>query len=121
MNMEAVRNRPPIKVDGVTYWLSHHAAQRALEMKVPLQLLPHIIRQGARADAPSRSKYAGCYVLRAGKVSLGIAPSPDGPVISTVLWATVEAWREAAAKGGRKYRGDDYAQYNLNSWFGDTA
>lgn len=118
MNVEAVRSRPPIKVDGVTYWLSHHAAERALDMKVPLQLLPHIIRQGERFDAPSKSKYAGCYVLRAGKVALGVTVNPDeGLVISTILWATVDAWREAAHKNGREYKGDAYTQFHLDSWF----
>ena len=42
----------PINANGRTYWLSPHAARRALEMGVPLRLMPLIISGGERFDAP---------------------------------------------------------------------
>lgn len=111
----------PIHVNGETYWLSRHAAHRAEDMGVPLQLLPHIIASGTCHPAPVGSKYEGCYVYRAGRVALAIKPSVDGDIITTVLWATVDAWRDAEHKAGRSYKGDEYTRRALSAWFGSDA
>lgn len=111
----------PIEANGKTYWLSHHAADRAQDMGVPLALLPVILSTGTTHDAPPTSKYAGCYVVRAGKVAVAVSPDPEGPVISTVLWSTLDAWRAADQKAGRTYKGDEYTRKVLTSWFGAEA
>lgn len=109
----------PIDVDGCKYWLSGHAAERALDMNIPLQLIPHIIRGGTRYEAPLNSRYVGQYVVRQGKVSLAMAPERGGDVIKSILWATTDAWREACEATGREYRGDDRTRSALAKWFGE--
>ena len=34
--------RAPIEARGKTYWLTHHAAERALDMDVPIKIIQHI-------------------------------------------------------------------------------
>lgn len=114
-------DRPTIDVAGRTYQLSWHAAERAEAMGVPIQLIPHIIANGTLHEAPEGSKYAGCYVHRAGKVAVAIHPDQDGDVITTILWATVDAWRDAEHKAGRTYKGDQYTRRVLTAWFGEDA
>jgi hypothetical protein len=112
--------RPVIEAKRQKFRLTYHAINRARQMGVPAELIPHILANGVEYDAPERSKYAGCYVVRAGKVAVAINPLNDEiPAIVTVLWATVDAWREADHKAGREYRGDGYARSVLRAWFGE--
>lgn len=111
----------PVDAGGKRYWLSYHAADRAAEMGVPIQLMPLIIQSGEQFNAPPTSKYAGCYVFRAGKVALAVSPHHEGDVITTVLWATLDAWRDADQKAGRVYKGDEYTRKVLTNWFGADA
>lgn len=119
--MRTVDHFAPIKAAGTTYWLSHHAANRAEEMGIPIPLLPTILATGTTHQAPSKSRYQGRYGVKAGKVALMIDPDAAGPVIVTILWATVAAWRAAEVKAGRNYRGDEWTAYNINAWFGEDA
>jgi hypothetical protein len=112
---------PPLEAAGRTYLLSWHATERAEHMGVPIQLIPHIIANGTRHEAPEGSKYAGCYVYRAGKVAVAIRPDQRGDIITTILWATVDAWRDAEHKAGRTYRGDEHTRRVLTAWFGAAA
>ena len=73
--------RAPIEARGKTYWLSHHAADRALDMDVPIKIIQHILAHGTRHDAPPGSKYQGAEVYRMGHVSVVAMPKPEGPTI----------------------------------------
>ena len=110
--------RAPIEARGKTYWLSHHAADRALDMDVPIKIIQHILAHGKRHDAPPGSKYQGAEVYRMGHVSVVAMPKPEGPTIVSVLWATVEAWRAAEHRAGREYRGDEWTERTLSQWLG---
>lgn len=112
---------PPLEAGGRLYRLTFHAKARAEEMGVPLELIPVIIETGTRHTAPPSSKYAGCYVYRAGKVAVAIHPDPAGDLITTLLWSTVEAWRKADRQAGRDYKGDERTRAALTAWFGKDA
>ena len=85
--------RAPIEARGKTYWLTHHAAERALDMDVPIKLSQHILAHGKRHDAPPGSKYQGAELYRMGHVSVVVMPKPEGPTIVSVLWAP---WKRGA-------------------------
>lgn len=106
----------PIRVDGTTYWLSHHAADRCLDMGVPINLLEHIIRGGQWRHPGSRSKYQDSLSVSQGKVALMISYRYPEPVITTCQWSTVEHWRAAEHRNGREYRGDEWTERALTSW-----
>lgn len=112
------RGRAPIKARGQTYWLTHHAAERALDMGVPIKIIQHILEHGERHDAPPGSKYRGAEVYRMGHVSVAVIPNPGSPMIVSVLWATVEAWRAAEHLAGREYKGDEWTERALSQWLG---
>lgn len=108
----------PLEVNGTTYWLTHHAAQRALDMGVPIKIIRHIIEHGERYEAPHGSKHQNSEIFRMGRVSVAVSYKPDCAVIPTVLWATVEAWREAEERAGRAYKGDEWTERALAQWLG---
>ena len=110
--------RAPIQAHGKTYWLTHHAAERALEMNVPIKIVQHILKHGERRAAPPGSKHQGSELFRMGHVSVAVTPDPGGPVITSVLWATVEAWRAAEERAGRAYKGDEWTERALRQWLG---
>lgn len=107
----------PIRVDGTTYWLSHHAADRCLDMGVPIHLLEHIIRGGQwRHPSLERSKYLDTLSVSMGKVALMISYREPEPIIVTTQWSTTEHWRAAEHANGREYRGDQWTDHAINSW-----
>ena len=110
--------RAPIEARGKTYWLSHHAAERALEMGVPIKIIQHILAHGKKHAAPPGSKYSGGELFRMGHVSVMVVPNQVGPVVASVLWATVEAWRAAEHRAGRAYKGDEWTERTLSQWLG---
>lgn len=115
--------RYPVKARNATFWITHHAAERAHEMNVPLNLVIHVLRHGERMDAPKTSKYRGDWVYTMGAicVACGHDHSSGDYIVKTVLWSTVDGYRRYQGGKERDWRGEDETTRLLASWLGVEA
>lgn len=116
--------RHPVKARNATFWITHHAAERAHEMNVPLNIVIHVLRNGERRNAPKTSKYRNDWVYTMGAISVacGHDHSSGDYIVKTVLWSTVDGYRRHQSGKERDWRGEDETTRLLASWLGvETA
>lgn len=105
----------PLLARGQTYWLTRHAFNRSLEMRISCEILAHVLQYGEVVQAPEKSKYRGAKVFHMGKVAIATAPD-DQFTLTTVLWATAADWDAFEPLEGRARRDSTHTAHVLAQW-----